>query len=297
MIEKMKNELRGKGEQTLLGLPVDRRVLFSDAKGIYKPGIQKRQTKLIERISFVKPFLKEGEKIVLVTTGCSPISVLEQFLTGWLVFYLKRCLLVFTDRRIFHIPTRANYSYRNSMAQILYGDCEKISLKGGALVVQYKSGEKERFNYVASRERRKIKALLETISLAGEQSKTGRRTHLCPRCARELNKDQYTCTNCRLAFKDRAEGKRISILYPGGGYFYTDHPFLGIGDAITELFLMILVVVSVIGVARGFEQGIFLLVLSGVLLVLEKVVSVFHSNHFIEEYIPKEKEIRPRIER
>ena len=297
MMEKMKNALTGPGEHTLLGLPVDRRILFSDAKGIYKPRIQKRQTKLIERISFMKPFLKEGEKIILVTTGCSPISVLEQFLTGWLVFYLKRCLLVFTDRRIFHIPTKANYSYRNSMAQILYADCEKISVKGGALVVQYKNGEKERFNYVASKERKKIKALLEAISLAGQQSKMGRRTHLCPRCARELNKDQYTCTNCRLAFKDKAEGKRISILYPGGGYFYTDHPFLGIGDAITELGLMIVVVVSAIAVARGFEEGIFLLVISGILLVLEKVVSVFHSNHFVEEYIPREKEIRPRTER
>jgi hypothetical protein len=296
-MEQTKNALTGPGEQTLLGLPVDRRILFSDAKGSYKPRIQERQTKLIERIAFIKPFLKEGEKIILVTTGCSPISVLEQFLTGWLVFYLKRCLLVFTDRRILHIPTRANYACRNSMAQILYADCEKISVKGGALLVHYKNGEKERFYYVASSERRKLKALFETVSLAGELSKAGRRTHLCPRCAAELNKDQYTCTNCRLAFKDKAEGKRISILYPGGGYFYTDHPLLGIGDAITELGLMILIVGSAIGVARGFEGGIFLLVISGILLVLEKAISVFHSNLFIQEYIPREKEIRPRIER
>ncbi len=27
-------------------------------------------------------------------------------------------------------------------------------------------------------------------------------------------------------------GRKISIIYPGGGYFYTGHPFLGLRDAL-----------------------------------------------------------------
>ena len=280
-------------EQNLFGLPVERDILFSNHKGTYKKGIEKRQTKFIEKISFIKPFLKEGEKIILVTTGCSPMTVLEQLLTGWIVFYLKRSLLVFTNMRIFHIPTKMNYSYRNSIAQILYGDCHTIALKGRTLVIEYKNGKKEKFYYTAWRERKKIKALLKTISLKGEQSKTKERIHLCPRCTKELVEDKYTCQYCRLSFKDKAEGKKVAIIYPGGGYFYTGHPILGFGDAITELVLMILVVVSLFNVLKGNESGISLLIFYGILLFFEKVITVYHSNHFINEYIPKEKEIKP----
>jgi len=280
-------------EQSLFGLPVDREILFSNHKGTYKKGIEKRQTTLIEKISYIKPFLKEGEKIILVTTGCSPMTVLEQLLTGWIVFYIKRSILVFTSKRIFHIPTKMNYSYRNSIAQILYGDCHTIALKGRTLVIEYKNGKKEKFYYIAWRERKKIKELLKTISLKGEQSKTKERTHLCPRCTKELIEDKYTCQYCRLDFKDKAEGKRISIIYPGGGYFYTGHPILGALDAITELILMILVVVALFDMVRGTNNVIVRIIFYGIALALEKLISVYHSNHFIKEYIPKEKEIKP----
>ena len=68
----------------LLGLPTERENLFSDNKGKYKKKIEKRQTKFFKQISFIKPFLDEDEKIFLVTTGCSPLSGLEQILTGWI---------------------------------------------------------------------------------------------------------------------------------------------------------------------------------------------------------------------
>lgn len=280
-------------EQNLFGLPVERDILFSNHKSTYKKGIEKQQTKFIEKISFIKPFLKESEKIILVTTGCSPMTVLEQLLTGWIVFYIKRSMLVFTSKRIFHIPTKMNYSYRNSIAQILHGDCHTIALKGRTLVTEYKNGKKEKFYYIAWRERKKIKALLKTLSLKGGQSNAQGRIHLCPRCTKELVEDKYTCPHCRLAFKDKDEGKRISIIYPGGGYFYTGHPILGALDAITELILMILVVVALFDMVRGTDNVIVRIIFYGIALALEKLISVYHSNHFIKEYIPKEKEIKP----
>ena len=293
MSEILKNQ---KGiEQNVLGLPVDRDFLFSNHKDIYKKGTEKRQTKLFEKISFIKPFLKEDEKIILVTTGCSPISILEQLLTGWIVFYLKRSLFVFTNKRIFHIPTKFNYSYRNSIAQIIYADCQTIGMKGRTLVVKYKNGKKEKFYYMAGKERKKIKALLKTILLEGVQSKTAGRIHLCPRCTKELIKDEYTCPNCRLEFKNKAEGKRISITYPGGGYFYTGHRWLGVGDAITESLLLLFVVLALVDTLQGRKDGFGSFVFFSIILALEKVITVYHSNHFIKEYIPKEKEIKPII--
>ncbi len=181
MSEILKNQ---KGiEQNVLGLPVDRDFLFSNHKDIYKKGTEKRQTKLFEKISFIKPFLKEDEKIILVTTGCSPISILEQLLTGWIVFYLKRSLFVFTNKRIFHIPTKFNYSYRNSIAQIIYADC----------------------------------------------------------------------------------------------------------------LLLLFVVLALVNTLQGIKDGFGSFVFFSIILALEKVITVYHSNHFIKEYIPKEKEIKPII--
>ena len=138
-------------EQNVLGLPVNRDILFSNHKNIYKQGTDKRQTKLFQKISFIKPFLEEGERILLVTTGCSPMSIIEQFLTGWIVFYLKRSLFVFTNKRIFHIPAKLNYSYRNSIAQILYTDCQTIGMKWGTLAVKYKNGKKLSREYSSDR--------------------------------------------------------------------------------------------------------------------------------------------------
>jgi len=279
--------------KNIMGLAVDSDFLFSDHKNIYNKRIEKRQRKLIKQISFIKPFLKEGEKILLVTTGCSPMSFLEQFLTGLIVFYLKRSLFVFTNRRIFHIPTKSNYTYRNSIAKILYADCQTIEIKGRALVIKYKNEKKEKFYYIAGKEKKKIMALLKTISLEGVPSKSPGRTHLCPRCAEELIEDKYICPSCRLEFKNSAVGKRISILYPGGGYFYTGHWWLGIGDAITEAILLVLVVIALIDTLQGGKDGISSLVLFSIVLAFEKGLTVYHLNHFIKEYIPIEKKITP----
>lgn len=274
-------------------LPVDKDFIFSDHQNKYKKGIEKRQTKLIKQISFIKPFLKEGEKIRLVSTGCSPMSFLEQFMMGWIVFHIKQSLFVFTDRRIFHIPTKSNYTYRNSIANILYADCQTVEIKGRSLVVKYKNGKTEKFYYMAGKEKKKIKAFLKAISLDGAPSNSPGRIHLCPRCAANLIEDKYTCPACRLEFKNKTEGKRISIIYPGGGYFYTGHWFLGIGDAITEIILLVLVIISLIDALQGNKGGFIPFLFFLVLLVIEKAISIYHSNHFIEEYIPTAKEIKP----
>jgi hypothetical protein len=284
----MKNQTANLIGQDLFGLPVDTNVLFSNHKNIYKRSVEKRQRKLLKKISFILPFLHVGEKILHVTTGCSPMSVVEQLAT-LIVFYLERSLFVFTNMRIFHIPTTQNFSYRGSIAQILYSDCRKISIKWSTLVVEYKNGKKEKFLYIAGRERKKLKALLANAPVQGRPSDTPERTHLCPRCTNPLVKDIFTCPHCSFEFKDRATARKISILYPGGGYFYTRHPFLGLVDALTELYLTFLVLAVLSSVIVGNTEAVPSLVIIGFILAFEKVLTVFHSNHFIYEFIPKDR--------
>jgi len=288
----LQNQTARLRNKDLFGLPVDTAVLFSNHKNIYKRRVEKRQRKLLGKIFFIHPFIHEGEKILHVTTGCSPASFIEQFLTGLIVFALKRSLFVFTNKRIFHIPTKPNFSYRNSIAQILYGDCQRIAIKGRTLLIEYKNGQKEKFLFIADKERKKIKVMLQTIPLQGQQSQMMQRTHLCPRCTHPLIKDAFTCPNCSLEFKDKKQAKKISIIYPGGGYFYTGHPFLGLADAFAELYLSLLVLIALVDVISGVTGSVPVLAFFAITLAIEKALTVYHSNHFINEYIPKDRLIQ-----
>lgn len=287
------NQLTHSTRDEVFGLPLCLDIAFSDYRGDYRQETEYRQTKLLRKVSFLKAFLRENERIFLVTTACSPASLLEQLLTDYFFIYKKRSLLVFTDKRIFHIPTKLNYSYRNSIAQILYSDCKLIQLKGRKLIVEYGNGQKETFSYIARKEKRKIESLLQTIDLGGSPGRSQKRTYLCPRCKSELEEGKYICRNCNLEFKSKEKAKKISIIYPGGGYFYTGHFILGIESAIVEIMLLFSFIIALVHVMHGIDSGEDDMRMFAVILAVEKVITVYHSNHYIEEFIPKEKEVAP----
>ena len=277
----------------IFGLPVDRQTLFSNHKEIYKKRVENRQRKLIVKLSFLKPFLKKGEKILLISKGYSPINSLPQYVTGFLFVYLKRSLFVFTNYRIFHVPTTPIYKFKQSIAQILYVDCQSISLKGGTLTVQYaKQGKIEKFKGIALSERRKIKALMKRMPLSGTQSQLGRRSHLCPQCMHLLAPGKYTCDACQLKFKNKIAAKMLAILFPGGGYFYTRHYFIGLLLAIVEIFLLGYFYLILEDVITKTENRMIYLVGLGAIFVAVKIISVIHSTHFIQEFIPRKKHIQ-----
>ncbi len=293
-MENFTNHQQKVGSEKLSGMEIDREVIFTDYENNYKKSVEKRQLKLLEKIIFIKKFLAEGEKIQLVTTAISPITVLEQFLTGLILFHIKRCLLVFTNKRIFHIPTKTDYSYRYSVADVFYEDCKLIKIKGSTLVIHYKNGSIEKFYYLNRRERKKLKQIFENMEFHSspevEKERRGRK-HLCPRCTKELMENKYECMSCNLEFKSLKEGKKISWLYPGGGYFYTKHYILGVFDAIVEAYLILFAVAClIIALTEEIELMVaFIFILFA--LMIEKLISVYHAKSFIKEYIPKQKEI------
>lgn len=272
-------------------LPVHRETIFSNYKKNYKKGVESRQRSMLKLLPFLNPFLAEGEEIFLVTTSCSPVSTAERFWTGLNVFDLKCSLLVFSDRRVFHIPVTSRYAYKNSIAHFYYSDCRSLRVKGFTLIAVYKNGIKERFHHIAVREEKKLKTLLKSISLEGACGRAKGRVHLCPRCTEELAEGRFTCGNCGLKFKDKATARKISILYPGGGYFYTGHPCLGIGDIGVEIILLGLFVLSFICNPKGIWCSAWGMYLFPLALLFEKMLTVYHSNILIKEYIPKDRAI------
>jgi len=280
-----------KDEQIPFDLPVNRGVIFSNYKNVYKKRIEKRQRDLLKMISFIKPFLSEGEEIYLVTTGCSPVSFGERFWTGHNVFQMKCSLLVFTSKRIFHVPATRHHRYRDSIAHFFYADCKSLLIKRLTMAARYKNGRKEKFHHIAVREEKKLKTLLKTVSLEGTPGRSQGRVHLCPRCTEELEEGKFVCGNCKLAFKNKDRVRRLSILYPGGGYFYTKHPFLGIADAATEVILLGMFILSLVFHLKGVTYSEWGMLIFPVALAFEKALTVYHSNNLIYEYIPEEKKI------
>lgn len=266
----------------------DVQFMFSNHKGVHKKGIEKRQRKLLKKIRFIGTFLAPDEKVLLVTTCVSPTPLLEQLTTGWIYIYLNRALLVFTTKAILHIPTKTNYDYRESIARIRYADCKRLRVRGSHLYVQYMNDTKERFLYVPRAQRLKIKGFLKDLKIATGPAHAGRR-HLCPRCTAPLAKGMYQCPSCRLQFKDVGTAKKLSLLLPGGGYFYTGHWFLGLGDFAVELALLALVINELAGVAEGRPGSEVGAAFFGAALAIEKLITIHHAKRYISEFIPKEK--------
>jgi len=281
-------------ELKTFNLPINQESAFSNHKNIYKRRLEKQQTKFLDKLTSLKPFFKEGEKILLIAPACSPMTLLEQLLAGYWIFYIKRAILVFTDRRILHVPVKSDYSYRNSIAQIMHGDLQEITLKGRSLICKYKAGKKEMFHSVGVN-LKKLKTVIESISIGGPMNNSKRRTHICPRCGAQLQKDKYVCPECRLVFKNKKEATKISWIYPGGGYFYARHPLLGVLDAITEIALIAVVIFAFISLWSGDEAATAPLIIFGIALAYEKLITVYETKHFIEEYIPVDKNFRVQI--
>ena len=277
-------------QQKVFGLPVDLAVIFSNYKNAYKKRIEKRQRWFMVRLSFLKPFLELDEKILQVTTGHSPSTIFEKMGVGWVFVYLKRSLLVFTDRRIFHIPTTPAYRYRNSIAQIPYRLCRSIRMKGRNLILIYKaSGATETFFSLAGREKKKIGEILKAVPVSNDGAATGGRTHLCPQCAATLTASGHTCRRCHLNFKTGTLATLMAVLLPGGGYFYIRQPFLGAMAAVVEITLLAVIGTAYASLAHGDKP--IVLVGAATLFILEKIVAAVHAGVFIKEFVPRKKKV------
>ena len=255
----------------------------------------KQQTKILTNFSpFLKKILDPGEEIFLAVKATSPTSVLEQFTIGWIFIYIKRCMLIFTNKRILHFPTRTNFSPKQSVAQIGYGDIEEIKLSGflgRTLKMEYKSGKKEKFYYIPSTEFKKLKTLIPNLATGAQPSVVMERYHLCPKCIAPLQKNVFSCPSCHLEFKNLKQAIRLSLLFPGGGYFYAGHPIMGIGDAIVETVLIIALISAFISAFTSPDPFAAWATIIPVafFLSLEKMITIYDTKHFINEYIPADK--------
>ena len=279
------------------GLRVNKDICFTTEKGNFSEKTMKRQWKILQKFSpFLKRLLEPDEEILTAVQATSPMAFLEQMTVGWVIVYIKRCLLVFTNKRILHFPTRADFSPKDSVAQIQHGDIEEIKLSGflgKTLKLKYRTGKKEKFYYIRSREFKKLKTLIPSIAKGANPTPAMERHHLCPKCFFPLQKNVFSCPNCHLAFKNLKQAIKYSLVYPGGGYFYAGHPIMGAGDAIVETILLAALVSTLFASFSAYDP--FAALVSGVIpvvvfLSIEKLITIYDTKHFVNEYIPVDKD-------
>lgn len=280
---------------SIFGVPVERDTIFTDHKGNYKNRVEKRQRQLIVKTTFVKFFLSHDERILCLTTGYSPISVVEQMLTGPAFLFFKRALFVFTDKRILHVPTCFNHSPRGAVSQVRYEDCSHITLKGRSLIIKYKNGDQEQFPYLGLRERKKIRVLLAgfqpRMKAAGSLKK---RVYLCPSCTNVLEPGKNACPACKMEFKTRLKSVLRSILIPGGGYFYSRIALPGVIAGLVEMAALIYLAYALSAWKSGIPINVKMTALFLGGLIVEKFIVTFHAQQFIHEFIPAKKDFAMR---
>jgi hypothetical protein len=284
-------------EQTIDGVLVDEASCFSDESGSHHSRVEKEQRKLLTKVSAtVARVLEPGEAVRYVASSCSPYSVLELLTTGRLIHSVRRCVLVATDRRLLHLPTSSGLSPRGAVAQIRHGDVEEVSFGalGGKLTMRYRNGKKEAFSRLSGRARKKLATLLPAETTDAPTAAAGRHP-LCPRCGEALSLGVARCGRCALPFKEKTRALLLALVVPGGGYFYTGRTLFGVLDGLFEMILLLGLLVGLVEAATGTADWPFV-GLMAVLLGIEKLVSVFHTLHYIEETLPGEKiSIQPAI--
>ncbi len=275
----------------LSALRIDAQSCFSDAKGRPKARLERRARKLLRKTApLLSQVLEEGEAIRFVAPATTPFSILEFLTTGWIIQVVKRCLLVVTDRRILHLPTKSDFTPRGSVSQIRFVDLRQVkvaSFLSRKLSLSYRNGKKEDFGSLTGLAAKKLSALLPSQTGQGAATAAAGRHFICPRCTGALRTGAERCQECGLVFRDRKRALRYSLLFPGGGYFYTGHVLLGIVDALVEGFLLLSLIGGVFLAFEGDPEAPALLGLFGLVLGLEKVITVFHAQHYVAEFRPK----------
>lgn len=272
---------------SVFGLPVNQKIIFSNHKNVYKKKIEKRQRKLIVKISFLKFFLHCEENILLLTTGNSPITFWELLLTFPAFFFLKRALLVFTTKRILHIPTTYGYTYRQTISQIPYADCHKIAVRGRSLILDLKNGERQVVSYVGSTELKKIKQLIHHLPIEEGINPDIAIQPLCPSCSNGLSEDPKICPKCRLKFKEKTKTILGSILLPGGGFFYSRHHIYGVLMGLIETAIMISITLAGLNLKKVFTQNnLYLLIFTAIVFISVKAVNAYHSSRMVDYPLP-----------
>jgi hypothetical protein len=296
---------------TLHGIPVREDVLYTNHKATEKSSIRKRAEKTLEILQGpLRKVLEADEVVWYVTQAQAPISVIQQLTLGWMTYYVTQTMLVVTNRRLlaFHKKGKSfgRWEWGRRVRSIRFGDLADAKAKGFLsryLHLTYADGRKEKYWGIRGADGKKLQRILEAVMPLRAVEATPARgpVALCPSCFAALETGQEQCQQCGQLFATTSEMWKRTILFPGGGYFYTGQTGLGILDAFVESALIGVLALWLM-VAAGFPEpvgdlepymgsagAVILAVFLAGLLAVEKLVTGLHARHFVQDFYPLSK--------
>jgi hypothetical protein len=283
------------------GVLVREDTAFTNKQGVEKRGIRKRAEQALDKLQEpLRKFLEPDEAVLYIAKAQVHPGGLEQMFIGWHAAYLAPSMLVLTNRRLLQLLVARDGTWKRSLRSAHWGDMEEAKVKGwlGAkLYIAYRDGKKEIYWGMVRDDSNKIQVLLDALlpQAMSEASPALAMNSSCPECRAALPQGVYECPNCRLRFKDEKTLLKRALLIPGGGFFYTGHPFLGLLHGFTDLVLIFVVVFWVmvaLGIAQtgptpGARSGALIVVaaFAGV-LAYHKWMIIRVSRRLVRNYIP-----------
>jgi hypothetical protein len=213
------------------GVGVREDVLYTDPTGEEKAGIRKRNEKQVRKlVPALQRVLQPDETVLFVTQAHCPLSLLEQLTAAWWTHYHARSVVVLTNQRILFFPIKSDDTWKESVRSAQWGDVVEVKPKGWLtrnVTFVFRNGSQVTYTNFRRADAKKLAGIVASIQLAGagDQSASQGLTQLCPDCRNVLTPGVYSCSHCGLVFKNEKSMIMSSIFLPGGGYFYTGHPF------------------------------------------------------------------------
>lgn len=288
------------------GVPVREDCAFTNHQGEESKGVRKRAEKtLVSLQAMLSKVLEPEETVLYLARGQAPASVFEQLAFGWYIYKVTGAVLVFTNRRLLDVRIKPkglfaqDFEWTLRLRSIRWGDLADAKVSGWlspALALKYRTGKKESYWKLNRGDAKKMRVLLAALlpGAATESTPAQGVVSLCPTCFAVLTPQVYQCSQCGQLFKDEKTMVRRSLLIPGGGYFYTGHTFLAVGDFVAEAYLLLLLLIFLAallipsdnpqsGEAPGFWAAAGVV---AAILAVEKWGTIHHCRRFIRDFIP-----------
>jgi hypothetical protein len=274
-------------------------VLFTNEHGEEKRGTQKRSEKALQKLApALQRVLLPGETVFYIARALSPLTILEQLTAAWWTRLLAASAVVLTNKRLLFFPVKSDGSWKESVRSMQWGDLEEVKAKGLLIrnvTFKSKNGTKTTYTHFRRGDANKIVAIATALlpASSGEMTATHGFVQLCPDCRNALIAGQYFCAGCGLTFKSEQTMVKRSIFLPGGGYFYTGHPWIAILPAIVEGILLLELVLFLIAGLASPQAGpklIAAVMILGIFWALETSVTILHCRRYIREYIPEKRD-------
>jgi len=230
--------------QELLGtdvetVPYNYAMLFK-ADGFFARRRAQKRFKLLQAIDEkLRPMLQSNEKVYFLTPGTT-VNLSEQFIIGWLAYYLNMHALVFTSNRVLLIQIDGSRRPRELVSQMPYGVIASVrSTWNGLCRVKLVNKQIYKFQHVPAADRKFLSKFLTGVvqgSTAPFQGSLGIE-HLCPHCFAVVPGFPQVCPSCHGTFKSGLKAGLLSFLFPGSGDWYLGHRGFALMEIVCTSFL------------------------------------------------------------